>query len=250
MILRSQVEEMRGLHERRISLNELVRSKTLSYGSLYDTSMTQELPNQQAIDDIHQQYAPSQAAYELVHTHCHIVADITFQLAQTYVAGGHNTHFNTELAVVGAWLHDIGTYQVFAHDGTDNMPLAFDRERYIVHGLLGYRLLLDAGFDESIARFARNHTGVGILKQEVIDENLPLPPADYVPDNDEQELVMYADKFNSKSLPASFIAKSRQDKRAARFGNENLHRWETLVAKYSLPDIDSLASKYHMPVKR
>ncbi|MFT8592493.1 MAG: HD domain-containing protein [Bifidobacterium sp.] len=212
--------------------------------------MVRELPNQQAIDEIHHRCAPSEAAYRVVHTHCHIVADITLELAQKSTAHWKDDGFDLQLALVGAWLHDIGTYQVFKHDGADGKPLKFDRNRYILHGILGYELLLHEGFGEEIAQFARNHTGVGLYRQDVIDEGLPLPPEDYVPRNDEQELVMYADKFNSKSVPSSFIAEGRQDRRAAKFGEKNYRRWRSLVAKYSLPDIEALARRYHQPIRR
>lgn len=39
----------------------------------------------------------------------------------------------------------------------------------------------EQGVDESIAQFARNHTGVGLTQQMVIAQNLPLPPVDYMP---------------------------------------------------------------------
>ncbi|MFT8704674.1 HD domain-containing protein [Bifidobacterium aquikefiricola] len=211
--------------------------------------MTRELPNQQAIDELHHRYAPSQAAYQVVHTHCHIVSDITFELARKSPSLWKNDDFDLDLALVGAWLHDIGTYQVFMHDGSDGQPLAFDRDRYILHGILGYRLLLQEGWGEEIAQFARNHTGVGLYRQDVIDEGLPLLPADYVPRTDEQELVMYADKFNSKSVPPSFIAESKQNKRAAKFGDANYERWRKLVAKYGLPDISQLAERYRQPIR-
>jgi uncharacterized protein len=90
---------------------------------------------------------------------------------------------------------------------------------------------------------------VGIARQQVIDQGLPLPPEDYLPRTLEQEIVMYADKFNSKSNPPSFITQERQSKRAARFGEDNLLRWRALVDRYGVPDIIGMAERYHMPVK-
>lgn len=111
------------------------------------------------------------------------------------------------LATIGGLLHDIGTYRVLKHDGSDGEPLQFDGKRYILHGLLGYEYLLEQGVDESIAQFARNHTGVGLTQQMVIAQNLPLPPVDYMPVNLEQEIVMVADKYNSKSIPPKFLTR-------------------------------------------
>ena len=55
------------------------------------------------------------------------------------------------LVLIGGLLHDIGTYRVFKHDGSDGEPLKFSKKRYILHGLKGYEYLLDEGVDESIA---------------------------------------------------------------------------------------------------
>ena len=148
--------------------------------------------------------------------------------------------------IIGGLLHDIGTYRVFKHDGSDGEPLKFSKKRYILHGLKGYEYLLDEGVDESIAQFCRNHTGVGLTREDVVRQELPLPPADYVPMNLEQEVVMYADKFHSKSVPPKFLQVEAYTARAERFGGENKQRWLDLVAKYGVPDIPALAEKYGM----
>ena len=57
------------------------------------------------------------------------------------------------LVLIGGLLHDIGTYRVFKHDGSDGEPLKFSKKRYILHGLKGYEYLLDEGVDESIAQY-------------------------------------------------------------------------------------------------
>ena len=102
--------------------------------------------------------------------------------------------------------------------------------------------------DESIAQFCRNHTGVGLTCEDVVKQELPLPPADYVPMNLEQEVVMYADKFHSKSVPPKFLQVEAYTARAERFGEDNKRRWLDLVAKYGVPDIPALAEKYGMRV--
>ena len=55
--------------------------------------------------------------------------------------------------------------------------------------------------------------------------------------NLEQEVVMYADKFHSKSVPPKFLQVEAYTARAERFGGENKQRWLDLVAKYGVPDI-------------
>ena len=242
--------------------------------------MTSYIPTLDQIDELHQKIAPSQAAYDLVHMHCVVVATIARQLARHQnalftnklgqgsgnalddsagaaeqadlpsdgITGGRvpKRLIDEHLATIGGLLHDIGTYRVLKHDGSDGEPLQFDGKRYILHGLLGYEYLLEQGVDESIAQFCRNHAGVGLTREDVVRQELPLPPADYVPMNLEQEVVMYADKFHSKSVPQKFLQVEAYTARAERFGGENKQRWLDLVAKYGVPDIPALAEKYGM----
>ncbi|NEG70500.1 HD domain-containing protein [Bifidobacterium choloepi] len=301
--------------------------------------MTQgTIPTLEDIDRIHRTLAPSDAAYELIHTHCVIVAQITRQLIHRQNAlfmrrctlpadavertgdygtvAGHDIpslnlrisapfcaptsndveeverwelsgtgmehgndspeescnisndspttvpatdgvtggmippyYLDVSRPVVGALLHDIGAYKVLEHDGSDGEPLEFDRDNYIKHGIIGYNLLLDMGVDESIAEFARNHTGVGLTREQVLAEGLPIPPDDYVPVNLEQEVVMVADKYHSKSVPPRFVTAERYAKSAARFGDANRDRWLELVRKYGTPDVPALAKQWGMGIK-
>ena len=210
------------------------------------------IPTLAQVDELHRKIAQSQAAYDLIHGHCVVVADIARRMARRQNAlftrrctlptdapektgdfGLELTKDNTgeeslgmlhmpavpstegltggtvpprlideHLVVIGGLLHDIGTYFLLKQDGSDGEPLKFDGPHYVQHGLKGYEYLLNEGVDESIAQFARNHTGVGLTRETVESQGLPLPPADYVPMNLEQEVVMVADKYNSKSIPA------------------------------------------------
>ncbi|PST46114.1 phosphohydrolase [Bifidobacterium callitrichos] len=268
------------------------------------------IPTLEQIDELHHKIAPSEAAYDLVHTHCVIVSRIARALAHrqnalfmrrcTLPAGspeldrdpdspgaslltlgtpadasgdasGARTDvpqldfavapsdditggrvparlIDERLITIGGLLHDIGTYQVFKHDGNDGEPLKFSGKQYIKHGLLGYEYLLENGVDESIAQFARNHTGVGLTREDVERQGLPLPPADYVPVNLEQETVMVADKYNSKSLPPKFVTAEAYTRRAAKFGEENRRRWLALLDQYGVFDVRPMAAEYHMIV--
>ena len=162
---------------------------------------------------------PHRRPYDLIHTHCVIVADIARRLARRRnalfmrrctlpvdapertgcypgllerasaaphvvvsestvtvptdgVSGGTVPPrlIDERLVVIGGLLHDIGTYRVLKkkHNGSNGEPLEFSKKRYILHGLLGYEYLLEEGVDESIAQFARNHTGVGLTRESVI----------------------------------------------------------------------------------
>ena len=228
------------------------------------------IPSIEQIDAWHRRYAPSRRAYALIHTHCEIVATIAVrvarranalyaqgrapaQLLQLYDGAADSENFaprpiDEKLVEIGGLLHDIGGYQVLRHGGSVDQPPKFDGRRYILHGLLGYRLLLSLHVDKAVAEFARNHTGVGISRRQVVEEHLPLPPADYVPQNLEQEVVMYADKFHSKHNPPWFVSETTAGRRAARYGHTNVERWRALVHRYGVPVLDGLARQYHMPI--
>lgn len=240
--------------------------------------MTGYIPTLEQVDELHHRIAPSDAAYDLIHRHCVIVARIARALARRQnalftrrcslptdtmqmedalppsdgVIGGKvpTRLIDEHLVVIGGLLHDIGTYRVLKHDGTDGEPLQFNGPEYIKHGLLGYEYLIEQGVAEEIAQFARNHTGVGLTKEDVIRQGLPLPPDDYKPVNLEQELVMVADKYNSKSLPPKFLTADAYTVRAARFGEENKRRWLDLLDQYGVVDVEPMAAEYGMVLKR
>lgn len=259
---------------------------------------TDYIPTLAQVDELHRKIAQSQAAYDLIHGHCVVVADIARRMARRQNAlftrrctlptdapektgdfGLELTKDNTgeeslgmlhmpavpstegltggtvpprlideHLVVIGGLLHDIGTYFLLKQDGSDGEPLKFDGPHYVQHGLKGYEYLLNEGVDESIAQFARNHTGVGLTRETVESQGLPLPPADYVPMNLEQEVVMVADKYNSKSIPPKFLTAEAYTRKAARFGESNKREWLRLLERYGVLDVKPLAAQYHMRI--
>lgn len=233
------------------------------------------------IRDLHKAIAPSQASFGVIWTHCQIVAVMALEMARKYIARGCvgveeadvavddasddanadsadignfaarlHSEPDLQLLVVGALLHDIGTYRLLRDDGGEDGAIEFDGPKYIFHGLEGWVILLENRFGRRIADFARNHTGVGLSAADVQREGLALPPADYVPATIEQELVMYADKFNSKSVPARFTAPERARKSAAKFGGSNGQRFDAERRKFGVPSIEELAQLCHMPIRR
>lgn len=148
-------------------------------------------------DDIialHKKHAPSEHVYDLVLGHCRIVRDIAVQLISK-----NNLGLDRNLVKTGALLHDIGVYPLFDAAGKLHKDV-----HYITHGTEGERILKAEGMPEEIWRFAAHHTGVGLTKQDVVGQKLPLPIADYLAGTDEELLVMYADKFHSKTTPPYF----------------------------------------------
>lgn len=189
----------------------------------------------------------AQVALNLIATHCEIVARLAVMLAEQSGEGALTEHTLIE----GALAHDIGTYSVLAGTAFAHNQALFQRDIYIQHGTRGYELLLANGFGGDVAAFARNHTGVGITKADCIQQKLPLEPADYMPTNPAQEIVMLADKFHTKSLPPRFVSEQTARARVEKFGSENIVRWDKLVACYGVPPrdvLDELAHEYRMEI--
>lgn len=227
--------------------------------------MSGYIPTLEQVVELHNKISPSKAAYELIYTHCEIVAHIACQIAHhrnqllegstdeySSVTGGTapKQKIDEHLVLIGSLLHDIGTYRVLKSDGSNGSELQFDGPNYILHGLKGYEYLLSEGVDETIAQFARNHTGVGLTRAQVEKQGLPLPLDDYVPVNLEQEAVMVADKYHSKSVPPKFLTVDAYTAKAGRFGEENQQHWIALVEQWGRPDIEAMAARYNMRLKQ
>jgi uncharacterized protein len=92
-----------------------------------------------------------------------------------------------------AMLHDIGMIY------TDVPRLgSFGNHPYIVHGILGRSMLEKVGLLRH-AMVCERHIGVGLTKDDIIRQKLPLPLRDMVPVTLEEKIVCYADKFFSKT---------------------------------------------------
>lgn len=196
------------------------------------------LPTVAEIEQLHKKYAPNEQIMQEVWPHCQIVHRLALWCVEN-----RNLKVDMELLQVGALLHDIGAYTFYEPDGRLIMT------NYIQHGILGYDILKKEGFDEAICRFASCHTGVGLSAEQIERDRLPLPVADYFAETLEEKLVMYADKFHSKD-PLQFNAVDwYKQHTAAKFGAENLARFEAMVAEFGVPPVADLAKEYEQPLR-
>jgi uncharacterized protein len=193
------------------------------------------IPTDEEILRLHEKHAPTAHALDLVYTHCLIVCGIVEQLHSRSAAG---RELDVNLARAGSLLHDIGVYRLYDDAGH------LDRGNYIRHGILGYELLQEEGFPEAMCRFASHHTGVGLSRDDVITQRLPLPPADYLADTGEERLVMYADKFHSKKTPPVLLTASAYAARVRRFGPEKVAAFEAMRATFGEPDLEKFSAAY------
>ncbi|MFD3455061.1 HD domain-containing protein [Streptomyces sp. NPDC058691] len=192
------------------------------------------IPSPAEIRALHEKHAPSAEAFALVFTHCEIVWSIAEQLMRA--PGG--VAVDEELVRAGCLLHDIGVYRLF--DDTGRLGHA----GYVRHGLLGHELLAAEGMPEVLCRFCSCHTGVGITSADVLEQGLPLPPADYVAVTREERLVMYADKFHTKASPPCFLSFPAYAREVRRFGEDKVAAFHALRTEFGEPDLLPLTVAY------
>jgi uncharacterized protein len=193
------------------------------------------IPTDKEILVLHEKHAPTPGALELVYTHCVIVCAIAEQLCSRPGAG---LGVDIGLVRAGSLLHDIGVYRLY--DDTGDL----DQGNYIRHGVLGYELLREEGLPEAICRFASHHIGVGISRDDVLAQHLPIPPADYLAETGEERLVMYADNFHSKTTPPVFRTARACAARLRRFGAEKVRAFEAMRDTFGEPDLAPLSAAY------
>lgn len=204
------------------------------------------IPGDQAILALHEKYAPSKNAFQIVYEHCRIIDEIASQLIQQ-----KQLNVNRQFVHAAVLLHDIGYYPLF--DKTDRVP----KRLIITHGVTGAEILRKEGIEEAICRIAERHTGVGLTREAIISQNLPLPKKDLIAETPEEKLIMYADKLHTKSIDPNepldvlgwFNSTEAYSKKARNFSEDNAAKFKQMVAEYGTPNLYTLAAKYGQELK-
>ncbi|XTZ18383.1 HD domain-containing protein [Micromonospora echinospora] len=197
------------------------------------TGSVVRIPTDRQIRALHERFAPTLDAFDLVYTHCRIVCGLAEQLL-----AGREHELDVELVRAGCLLHDIGVYRLYDSSGE------IQQRDYVRHGLLGHELLRDLGFPERLCRFCSCHTGMGLSRDDVVRQRLPIPVADYLAESDEERLVMYADKFHSKRTPPVFVSAATYVSGVRQFGSDKVDRFAEMVEQFGEPDLMPLANDY------
>ena len=164
---------------------------------------------------INRYYAEDDELRRLLLLHSRQVADKCLSVARQHPELPLDIQFLEEAAM----LHDIGIRWCHA-------PSIYCEgdEPYILHGLVGGRLLREAGYERH-ARVCERHTGTGITQKQIESQQLPLPKADYIPETLEEQLVCYADKFYSKSRPERVLTVIEAARSLEKFGAEGVNKF-------------------------
>jgi len=181
----------------------------------------------QALQIIKKYYPEGNIAFSYLYEHSSAVAEFAVKIAKNHP----ELHPDIEFVHTSALLHDIG---IFMTDATKFG--CFGEYPYLAHGYLGRDLLEKEGYPGH-ALVCERHVGVGISKEDIINNDLPLPHRDMIPITLEEEIVCYADKFFTKKDGKLSIAKDPKKilKNLARYGKDKPGIFREFLAKYGLP---------------
>lgn len=166
------------------------------------------------IDIINKIYKDNLNASAILIEHSTKVAKKSFEIAKNLPELNPDLHFIYEAAM----LHDIGIINT-------NAPsiYCFGSLNYLAHGIEGKKILLTFGL-ENHGRVCETHIGLGLLKEEIIKKNLPLPQFDMMPQSLEEKIICFADKFFSKGAdPEREFSFEEVESKISKYGLRSLN---------------------------
>ena len=137
---------------------------------------------------IHKFIPPHSSLYQIYLPHVALVTAKALQIASRLGLSQTQHRFIEEAAM----LHDIGVVKVVPYS-----PPSETQYPYLCHAPFGREMLENEGLPQH-ALVAERHVGVGITRQEIVEQGLPLPVRDMVPESLEERIIGWADLFYSK----------------------------------------------------
>jgi uncharacterized domain HDIG len=171
------------------------------------------------LDIIRKYYDKGTELYHILYTHSRQVADKALEIAEAHPEMNLDRNFVEEAAM----LHDIGIFCTY----TPKIG-CYGTYDYICHGYLGAELMKKEGLPFH-ALVCERHTGSGITRQSIIDNNLPLPTRDMLPLSLEEKLICFTDKFYSKSNFDKEKSVDQIRKSLAKYGDDSVTRFDELL---------------------
>jgi uncharacterized protein len=138
---------------------------------------------------IHKYVPPDSPVYAAYLTHATLVTAKALRSARHLGLSKAQQRFIEEAAM----LHDIGVVRVKPFLESKNG----DAPPYICHAPIGREMLEQEGLPRH-ALVAERHVGVGLSKEDIIWQELPLPHRDMLPETLEEQVICWADLFFSK----------------------------------------------------
>ena len=166
------------------------------------------------------EYYPSENELRrILMVHSRQVADRCLLIARKHPGLRLDSEFLEEAAM----LHDLGIFRT-------NAPgiQCFGTEPYIRHGIIGGEILRQKGWERH-ARVCERHTGTGLTAWDIEQQQLPLPHEDFMPEELEEQVVCYADKFYSKTRPGTERTVMEAMRALEKFGWDGIKRFQKWV---------------------
>lgn len=162
----------------------------------------------------------------------HILVDHGLQVAEkALTVADRLAHLKPDLDFIyeSAMLHDIGMVY------TDVPRLgSFGNHPYIVHGILGRAMLEKIGLLRH-AMVCERHIGLGLTKEDIRTQKLPLPLRDMVPVTLEEKIVCYADKFFSKTRSENKEKTTEEILRSlSRYGRDKMEKFLSWMHEFEI----------------
>ena len=171
---------------------------------------------------INKYYPEDNELRHILLVHSRAVADKALAIADCHPELSLDRQFIEEAAM----LHDIGIVRC-------NAPgiQCFGTEPYICHGRIGADMLRAEGFPRH-ARVCERHTGAGITRSQIIEQKLPLPEQDFLPETMEEKVICYADKFFSKTHLDEEKTIEQAIASLSKFGEDGVTRFRECVKMF------------------
>jgi uncharacterized protein len=171
---------------------------------------------------INEIYKDDKSVLEFLIPHSESVAKLAVEIAKKQNA-------DVDFVERAALLHDIGIFLTDAPKVNCK-----GKAPYIQHGIFGRELLEKHGFIRE-AIVAETHIGVGITKEHILKNNLPLPPKDMFPTTLEEEIISFADLFFSKQPQFLTMPKTLADveRDVKHYGEDSYEIFKKWLDKFS-----------------
>ncbi|NQV09164.1 HD domain-containing protein [Candidatus Woesearchaeota archaeon] len=136
--------------------------------------------NEEKAIELLKKYAKDEERFEWVMKHVRLVQKIALRISKDI------SRVDIEFIRIACLLHDIGIFR---------FPKEARGVDKIRHGIYGAEILKKEGLDERYQKVCETHIGAGIIKEEIIKEDLDLPHRDFIPQTIEEKIIAYADKL-------------------------------------------------------
>lgn len=173
---------------------------------------------------IEKYYAGHDQAQSVLLAHSHSVARLAMRVANRVA---EQSPVDSLFVQQAALLHDIG----MLFTATPQLGCRGDQP-YIAHGLIGAGILRNEGLPRH-ALACERHIGVGLSKEDIKAQGLPLPWQDMQPQTLEEKIVAYADLFFSKTAQGMRSADSVRSS-LSRYGHHKVAIFDTWHAQFQV----------------